>query len=160
MAAADTGLAARRGNSVFQHSRPKAAGRGDYRLVTRRAIFNTQPPEGGWGRRPSGDACAVYVSTHSRPKAAGAHAGVAAFRPGVSTHSRPKAADNCIVDNGGRHSMFQHAAARRRLSTLRPSARAAYRFQHAAARRRLRVSDAIRGHYGNVSTRSRPKAAD
>ena len=57
----------------------------------RRRRFNTQPPEGGW------DAIrdlinALWVSTHSRPKAAGCPARQAAKLAGVSTHSRPKAA--------------------------------------------------------------------
>ena len=44
------------------------------------SCFNTQPPEGGWaiiGTAPSG---AVNVSTHSRPKAAGAAADLAEAR--------------------------------------------------------------------------------
>ena len=53
--------------------------------------FNSQPPEGGWIRQPVTD-YEQAVSTHSRPKAAGAM-----YRPNrdagqVSTHSRPKAA--------------------------------------------------------------------
>ena len=76
--------------------------------------FNTQPPEGGWGGRSVLAVESVFVSTHSRPKAAGAHATVQAITStcfntqppeggwvdlyhlrrgrGVSTHSRPKAA--------------------------------------------------------------------
>lgn len=34
--------------------------------------FNTQPPEGGWIVVAVGTVLAVTVSTHSRPKAAGA----------------------------------------------------------------------------------------
>ena len=33
--------------------------------------FNTQPPEGGWERKQLGKMLPAYVSTHSRPKAAG-----------------------------------------------------------------------------------------
>ena len=53
--------------------------------------FNTQPPEGGW------DCWRIvyiltYVSTHSRPKAAGTKPIRLELREMVSTHSRPKAA--------------------------------------------------------------------
>ena len=53
--------------------------------------FNTQPPEGGWddGRNRKE---IQNVSTHSRPKAAGASQGFALLKYVVSTHSRPKAA--------------------------------------------------------------------
>ena len=54
--------------------------------------FNTQPPEGGWILLGLGVSLVSYVSTHSRPKAAGK----LQFQPNpinrVSTHSRPKAA--------------------------------------------------------------------
>ena len=55
------------------------------------AGFNTQPPEGGWddGRNRKE---IQNVSTHSRPKAAGASQGFALLKYVVSTHSRPKAA--------------------------------------------------------------------
>ena len=36
--------------------------------------FNSQPPEGGWLRPPAPDCPNPQVSTHSRPKAAGASA--------------------------------------------------------------------------------------
>ena len=53
--------------------------------------FNTQPPEGGWiFRQRFRDGFAV--STHSRPKAAGAARLIAEGAADVSTHSRPKAA--------------------------------------------------------------------
>ena len=53
--------------------------------------FNTQPPEGGW---PETEAAADFwaVSTHSRPKAAGARSEIFYIGGTVSTHSRPKAA--------------------------------------------------------------------
>ena len=76
--------------------------------------FNTQPPEGGWvcmpvcittvtafqhtaARRRLGmprslETKAALVSTHSRPKAAGAVFVEAVGKYVVSTHSRPKAA--------------------------------------------------------------------
>ncbi len=76
--------------------------------------FNTQPPEGGWkdwacllpnlyvsthsrpkaaGTGKAYDSTTVYVvSTHSRPKAAGYMVAAAPINDTVSTHSRPKAA--------------------------------------------------------------------
>ena len=78
------------------------------------ARFNSQPPEGGWylslvglsstiafqltaarrrlGNQPVVKCYYTAVSTHSRPKAAGAERGGKAKTIGVSTHSRPKAA--------------------------------------------------------------------
>ena len=100
--------------SVSTHSRPKAAGRLASLHACTPACFNTQPPEGGWPFLPtyhkrvscfntqppeggwySGTAylCSPnYVSTHSRPKAAGKHCFILHKRFEVSTHSRPKAA--------------------------------------------------------------------
>ena len=81
-------------DSVSTHSRPKAAGSdGTTEIVeyggfntqppeggwdfTRldgrpRIGFNTQPPEGGWVNKAVGSLMTQLVSTHSRPKAAGA----------------------------------------------------------------------------------------
>ena len=80
-------------NNVSTHSRPKAAGQPQVKIVIHHLSFNTQPPEGGWRCRfrniqmilgfntqpPEGgwtrpnapDSTALRVSTHSRPKAAG-----------------------------------------------------------------------------------------
>ena len=55
---------------VSTHSRPKAAGGGFSVCPSSNNRFNTQPPEGGWGRAYRMLAPHV-VSTHSRPKAAG-----------------------------------------------------------------------------------------
>ena len=76
--------------------------------------FNTQPPEGGWflaahkcpmmfsfqhtaarrrlGRRACLEGFDKGISTHSRPKAAGAGQNLHRRTFGISTHSRPKAA--------------------------------------------------------------------
>ena len=56
----------------------------------------------------------------------------------VSTHSRPKAADAGVADNFKQLVMFQHTAARRRLS----------------------LSGQDKLTLNKVSTHSRPKAAD
>ena len=122
------------------------------------ASFNTQPPEGGWAagihycngalqfqhtaaRRRLVQSSAqnrneVDVSTHSRPKAAGAGTGNTLTALEVSTHSRPKAAGD------------RHAADLLELT-----------FQHTAARRRLGRALTLSQLFGTVSTHSRPKAA-
>ena len=99
------------------------------------------------------------VSTHSRPKAAGAFIDQITFTRHVSTHSRPKAAGysdssdslipasfNTQPPEGGwfwrqqnKHgrNMFQHTAARRRLVIRTTIDKKQLWFQHTAARRRL-----------------------
>ena len=123
---------------VSTRSRPKAAGCGKNSLFVifqfqhaaarrrlapcgsrpafRKHRFNTQPPEGGWQRFREIIGNRLAVSTRSRPKAAGFSFG---------------GAGSCTV--------FQHAAARRRLG-IRPNTlykQSSNVFQHAAARRRL-----------------------
>ena len=103
----------RTANGKFQHTaaRRRLAGAGGTGL--NRAGFNTQPPEGGWTASASNRYCcgcfntqppeggwtcgrirppAGSVSTHSRPKAAGAGKVTIDAPEAVSTHSRPKAA--------------------------------------------------------------------
>ena len=99
---------------VSTHSRPKAAGdclAFSYHLLVcfntqppeggwtksvtslaRLPSFNTQPPEGGWGQVKRIGVVPIYVSTHSRPKAAGPAITSFCGSSAVSTHSRPKAA--------------------------------------------------------------------
>ena len=143
--------------------------------------FNTQPPEGGWARFRAipaskstfqhtaarrrlvfcqrGRCHELCVSTHSRPKAAGAASAFWAARKAVSTHSRPKAAGQpksgwaacassfntqppeggwvlTVTDPSGL-TLFQHTAARRRLVSLGLMFWRCCWFQHTAARRRL-----------------------
>ena len=90
--------------------------------------FNTQPPEGGWvpydppkfvkaefqhtaARRRldnanTADVVVRHVSTHSRPKAAGADVAIPRVHETVSTHSRPKAAGAFQVSQHGRPFSF------------------------------------------------------
>ena len=102
------------GNQMFQHT------------AARRRLVQSQ--------------CSCYyldkVSTHSRPKAAGAVVVINDCAVGVSTHSRPKAAGPVV---GVQYSMqeFQHTAARRRLEWGFFPADYFCEFQHTAARRRL-----------------------
>ena len=103
-----------------------------------------------------------WVSTHSRPKAAGRvqrqqESAVAGFNTQppeggwstgtgtaspvvVSTHSRPKAAGTTTTAAHGFLLVFQHTAARRRLGGGMAFRRSILKFQHTAARRRLELS--------------------
>ena len=62
------------------------------------------------------------VSTHSRPKAAGAEVLRSIGGVTVSTHSRPKAAGNGMTTREIGLPLFQHTAARRRLAKRKPKA--------------------------------------
>ena len=123
---------------MFQHS---AARRRLLSMAKKRrplSCFNTQPPEGGWAAQGQSMPLAYGVSTLSRPKAAGSSFRRPLYFKGfntqppeggcaphtipstvaiVSTLSRPKAA---VVRDGFIWGllMFQHSAARRRLTTL------------------------------------------
>ena len=68
-----------------------------YYLMLRHLGFNTQPPEGGWESVVKSFFVNRLVSTHSRPKAAGAEQTLSLFSLDVSTHSRPKAAGNLLT---------------------------------------------------------------
>ena len=108
--------------------------------------FNTQPPEGGW-QLPQPVRPPRAVSTHSRPKAAGARPTKRQCRPyrfntqppegGWEQYSRALAAMGLFILNFSLFRLFQHTAARRRLGGSKRS-----------AQRRM-----------SVSTHSRPKAA-
>ena len=86
--------------------------------------------------RKHGKAGGIWVSTHSRPKAAGLLITRPLFGFRVSTHSRPKAAGEAPFYSRCEQE-FQHTAARRRLEAKREGHRLSY----------------------GVSTHSRPKAA-
>ena len=78
-----------------------------------------------------------YVSTHSRPKAAG-FGGLGGYRIDiVSTHSRPKAAGICFTLCRAGCGLFQLTAARRRLGNEQQQYIVDRMFQLTAARRRL-----------------------
>ena len=92
-AAGSAGYAANKMGVVSTHSRPKAAGFiescaastlmpfqhtaarrrlvNDSFVISQKISFNTQPPEGGWRRNMAHEWAEKWVSTHSRPKAAG-----------------------------------------------------------------------------------------
>ena len=110
----------------FQHTAARRRLRGQEKAFHFSGGFNTQPPEGGC-ENAGAVYVGVYVSTHSRPKAAAEIDRPAARIIVVSTHSRPKAAAR------GRHvcglgKKFQHTAARRRLPACTPASVACYSF--------------------------------
>ena len=99
--------------------------------------FNTQPPEGGWLESQGYHYDESKVSTRSRPKAAGHPIGnKGGHIQGFNTQP-PEGGwlDRLSIDVW--LSMFQHAAARRRLVNAAASSTMKSLFQHAAARRRL-----------------------
>ena len=122
---------------VSTHSRPKAAGCQPRHLYPLVAGFNTQPPEGGWHRLHSALLIAWQfqhtaarrrldrhwrrrdgksrVSTHSRPKAAGAATRQEIPRP-PSFNTQPPEGGWVPFELSAIHGVeFQHTAARRRL---------------------------------------------
>ena len=143
---------------VSTHSRPKAAGYVDFDSRSRCVCFNTQPPEGGWMlgviRQVQG---LKFQHTAARRRLGGSAVGLPFFSA-VSTHSRPKAAGARNLEKLQTAQEFQHTAARRRLvlSTNTAAARHGFntqppeggwdRLAHCPARKL-------------VSTHSRPKAA-
>ena len=121
--------------NVSTHSRPKAAGCSLSVLRLFHSGFNTQPPEGGWRR--SGRVRIVHCPfQHTAARRRLAKPAKPFFINIVSTHSRPKAAGAHDAD-AGREYWFQHTAARRRLATLAAKTIRCCLFQHTAARRRL-----------------------
>ena len=164
--------------AVSTHSRPKAAGLSKpaygciavfQHTAARRRLginsctsasgqsFNTQPPEGGWlskYRRQH----AWRVSTHSRPKAAGALDKPMHPSLMVSTHSRPKAAGyKCHVRI--KFDMFQHTAARRRLVVVQFDGQLVSLVSTHSRPKAAGNDDAVLVLAIDVSTHSRPKAA-
>ena len=99
--------------------------------------FNTQPPEGGWMHCSHKHPSQPYVSTHSRPKAAGRlnkiQAGFCVWFQ--HTAARRRLASKVCVDLD--NALFQHTAARRRLVRTAFQQVLTDWFQHTAARRRL-----------------------
>ena len=98
------------------------------------------------------------VSTHSRPKAAGILSDISVMQRVVSTHSRPKAAGTLYlaIDFSlcvSTHSRPKAAGINGEIIKIDKW------FQHTAARRRLAVDDEGYKIVKAVSTHSRPKAA-
>ncbi len=121
--------------------------------------FNTQPPEGGWVHEHlTKPMMKTFQHTAARRRL-----GLRFVRivdvVFVSTHSRPKAAGPPRFETGCK-GWFQHTAARRRLgSCLAYCPNRLGVFQHTAARRRLGQPKIRERPRCCVSTHSRPKAA-
>ena len=135
--------------------------------------FNTQPPEGGWNdyHRLEKE---LYVSTHSRPKAAGKERLTMMGFSSVSTHSRPKAAGmlcrwKWLLYRVSTHSRPKAAGARfgtvlslRRCFNTQPPEGGwmavcfqfgnEIGFQHTAARRRLDHAYNFNGNHNRFNT--------
>ena len=128
--------AAAENHRVSTHSRPKAAGCWQAGAHQAHHRFNSQPPEGGWGRGQCGLAHAG-VSTHSRPKAAGLFADFTQ-PPTRGFNSQPPEGGWVITRSlMFRFMVFQLTAARRRLALTVTFTSNSITFQLTAARRRL-----------------------
>ena len=116
--------------------------------------FNTQPPEDGDNvfvsthSRPkaAGTSCSIVlaaasVSTHSRPKAAGMEMKEPKFSISVSTHSRPKAAGTVSTTLFSNSRCFNTQPPEGGWSAAKENSFAICSFQHTAARRRLGNGD-------------------
>ena len=143
--------------------------------------FNTQPPEGGWERCSPLPAYAHWVSTHSRPKAAGieplrisslvsmfqhtaarrrlGHFPSETHGMGLFQHTAARRRLGNWYTPELMLFLFQHTAARRRLGPTKNRQNKFQWFQHTAARRRLAASFRVCAQLFSVSTHSRPKAA-
>ena len=166
---------------LFQHTAARRRLERNRPKRRRGRRFNTQPPEGGWNR------CPITVTKSARFNTQPPEGGWLSIGelpptlPYVSTHSRPKAAGVLTVTDPSGLTLFQHTAARRRLARAPPirQGQAGFNtqppeggwqpsdaftspspvFQHTAARRRLGVQEQNRLQVADVSTHSRPKAA-
>ena len=100
-----------------------------------------------------------YVSTHSRPKAAGHTIIPKASLLTVSTHSRPKAAGSDPSYWSVPSFCFNTQPPEGGWAYMGECTGSLIRFQHTAARRRLETFLFEQQDVGFVSTHSRPKAA-
>ena len=100
----------------------------------------------------------IDVSTHSRPKAAGASIIPTADKRQFQ-HTAARRRLGMIQGVRGIYGLFQHTAARRRLAKHIKTKRKLGWFQHTAARRRLEPGAGNAQYRFDVSTHSRPKAA-
>ena len=100
---------------VSTHSRPKAAGaQRQLALNQKGGCFNSQPPEGGWNLWDS--SAAILCGFNSQPPEGGWRRCCSFPAPNaVSTHSRPKAAGAALWLQCLNAALFQLTAARRRL---------------------------------------------
>ena len=166
---------------LFQHTAARRRlGLFGWRSVIRRG-FNTQPPEGGWpvgkiqgrcrsrfqhtaarrrlDRTCSADPMMAFVSTHSRPKAAGNPERL--YPSIISRFNTQPPEGGWVIAKGAvvHRGEFQHTAARRRLGA--GAARGGHRFAVSTHSRPKAAGGqrCVRTLPGDVSTHSRPKAA-
>ena len=123
--------------TVSTRSRPKAAGGVKPTSPSYGQSFNTQPPEGGWSSRLSHQCPGEVVSTRSRPKAAGLRMPVEMTHISMFQHAAARRRLGMVTAIRFQLGTFQHAAARRRLVPTSRRFPPSLLFQHAAARRRL-----------------------
>ena len=101
----------------------------------------------------------LYVSTHSRPKAAGGVIMGQDFGQPEFQHTAARRRLGELRWRNRSFVWFQHTAARRRLDCIWARDSLSLLFQHTAARRRLVVKFMADLNRYKVSTHSRPKAA-
>ena len=156
--AAGNHIAPRKGRRKFQHTAARRRLGPNPPTPLRGAGFNTQPPEGGWvdKRIPRlGKNCfntqppeggwkvqalrqlGIDVSTHSRPKAAGARRSLKPRRAACFNTQPPEGGWGSTRRLLTIFQTFQHTAARRRLASSKCRRLYPKGFQHTAARRRL-----------------------
>ena len=121
--------------------------------------FNTQPPEGGWISEQLKDGNNTrFQHTAARRRlgpSAMQHDGLMA----VSTHSRPKAAGAGLLHRCPSDSRFNTQPPEGGWEAVQSLPLNLYLFQHTAARRRLAILHTLLWAQVCVSTHSRPKAA-
>ena len=118
---------------------------------------HSRPKAAGAQRQPAQSLS--KVSTHSRPKAAGYHRCPRCFHSSVSTHSRPKAAGRKKVIGEDKVHRFNSQPPEGGWLEMIAHKIARILFQLTAARRRLDGRRAGLSREDKVSTHSRPKAA-
>ena len=107
-------------NLSFQHTAARRRLVGKGRFYDQRWVSTHSRPKATAGS-PKNHAFVGDVSTHSRPKATGPEPASVRLSGYVSTHSRPKATGLIFIMDM-RIQMFQHTAARRRLTSISISA--------------------------------------
>ena len=144
---------------VSTHSRPKAAGSLGWVVAGKVHSFNTQPPEGGWHAevlpRPK-KSLFQHTAARRRLESRDDAKNQAGW---VSTHSRPKAAGPDQYGNHYRYICFNTQPPEGGWREWGEKWAEFFKFQHTAARRRLDVHSPFCVSEFTVSTHSRPKAA-
>ena len=143
----------------FQHTAARRRlGQQFANRADQRRSFNTQPPEGGWLRVAVVFQCAACGFNTQPPEGGWSLCQNTQGFIFVSTHSRPKAAGTLAARSSADKSLFQHTAARRRLGKPSVHGRPSYVVStHSRPKAAGPLADG--GADDVVSTHSRPKAA-